>query len=106
MNEEWAGFIYENRSLSQNFTHNFDYVYGGVADGAIHDAVAIIDQLKAQGVPKKDLYAMFFELIAYYTTYDQLLFHTTQSVDQNIIKLERVVHAHAKSRTFEDVAAN
>lgn len=64
MDEEWAEFIYKNRSRKTGFTHFYDFVLGGVTDGNIFDLVQLVDL----GLSIKD----FYESIAKYPNYNQL----------------------------------
>jgi len=47
---EWADFIFKNRTRSLNFTHNYDIVYGPIAD----DGVAYLLNLYEEGLRTLD----------------------------------------------------
>ncbi|MFS0615170.1 DUF3990 domain-containing protein [Lederbergia ruris] len=98
MDVEWAKFIYNNRSRKTNFTHNFDYVLGGVADGAIFDLVKAVDL----GLDIKD----FYEEIAKYGTYDQLSIHNQDIFKYNVIKYSKVVKAYARNESYDQRRIN
>jgi hypothetical protein len=93
IDEEWAKFVYDNRSQITQFTHNFDYVLGGVADGVIFDLVKAVDQ----GLDIKD----FYEEVAKYGTYDQLSIHNQDIFTYNVIKYLKVVKAYGKNESYE-----
>ena len=40
--EEWAEFVYNNRDEKQDFQHDFDLVYGPIANDTIFDTLGII----------------------------------------------------------------
>lgn len=70
--EEWVDFVYANRN-DRNFTHNYDFVYGPVANDRVYAAFALYES----GLLNKQ------ELIRELKTYelvDQLLMHTTESL--------------------------
>jgi hypothetical protein len=100
INQEWIEFIYQNRSILKKYTHNYDYVFGAVADGRfINQTVNAIDRGELE--PADMLLLVTNENFA---VYDQLLLHTPASVNSDIIKRTRVVHAYDKSRPFEEIA--
>lgn len=70
--EEWVDFVYENRN-NRNFTHDYDFVYGPVANDRVYAAFTLYEA----GVFDKQ------QLIVELKTYeliDQLLFHTPESL--------------------------
>lgn len=70
--DEWLDFVMHNR-LDRNFTHNYDVVYGPVANDRVYACFALYEG----GVMSKE------NLIAELKTYelvDQYLFHTEQAL--------------------------
>ncbi len=70
--EEWVDFVHENRT-SRNFKHDYDFVYGPVANDKVYAAFALYED----GLLNKQ------ELIAELKTYvlvDQLLLHTEKAL--------------------------
>lgn len=101
MDKEWARFIYDNRSERvSTCQHDFDYVFGGVADGKIDDLVEELDQKKNIQTNSPD-FNYFYESIARYDTYDQLSIHNQEIFDYNIITLNKVVKAFNKNSVYE-----
>jgi len=92
MNLEWAEFIYNNRTMMKKFIHSYDYVQGGVADGAIFDLVQAVDQ----GLDIQH----FYEQIAKYSTYNQLSIHNQDIFTYNVLKLSEVVNAFGKNEKY------
>ncbi|MFD1361281.1 DUF3990 domain-containing protein [Lentibacillus salinarum] len=90
---KWAKFIYNNRSTIKQYTHHFDYVLGGVADGQIFDLVKAVDN----GLDISD----FYEEIANYGTYDQLSIHNEKIFTYSIIRLIKVVKAYDKEKLYD-----
>lgn len=71
--EEWADFVHKNRT-NRNFKHDFDFVYGPVANDKVYAAFALFED----GFINKQ------ELIAELKTYvlvNQLLLHTREALD-------------------------
>ena len=71
--EEWADFVHKNRT-NRNFKHDFDFVYGPVANDKVYAAFALFED----GLINKQ------ELIAELKTYvlvNQLLLHTREALD-------------------------
>lgn len=70
--EQWLDFVMENR-IQKNYKHDFDIVYGPVANDRVYTAFALYEDglLDKQGLIK--------ELRAYKLA-DQLLFHTEKSL--------------------------
>lgn len=71
-NEEWLDFVMNNRT-NKSFSHNYDIVYGPVANDRVYAAFALYEG----GVLNKS------ELIQELKTYvlvDQYLFHTEKSL--------------------------
>ena len=71
--EDWVDFVHENRT-NRNFKHDFDFVYGPVANDKVYAAFALYEDslLNKQ------------ELIAELKTYvlvDQLLLHTEKALE-------------------------
>ena len=70
--EEWVDFVYANRN-DRSFAHNYDFVYGPVANDKVYAAFALYEA----GLLDKQ------ELIRELKTYklvDQLLMHTAESL--------------------------
>ena len=71
--EEWVDFVHQNRT-DKDFQHDFDIVYGPVANDRVYAAFALYEG----GVLSKQ------ELIRELKTYklvDQYLFHTSQALE-------------------------
>lgn len=96
---DWAKFIYKNRSDIQPFTHNYDFVFGGVADGSIFDLVQTVDS----GII--DI-SIFHEEIAKYAYYDQLSIHNPNIFKYNVVKYLKVVKAFDKQKEYEKNSIN
>lgn len=92
MNEEWAEFIHDNRSrLFQKF-HNYDYVFGGVADGKL--LFDLLDELDNVKMNHEEInFTLFLESIAKYS-YDQLSLHNQEIISEEFIQLIEVVYAY------------
>lgn len=71
--EEWVDFVYANRN-DRNFTHDYDFVYGPVANDKVYAAFALYES----GVFGKQ--ELIRELRTY-TLIDQLLMHTSRSLE-------------------------
>lgn len=72
--EEWVDFVNNNRS-DKTFSHNYDFVYGPVANDKVYAAFALFES----GLLNK------IELIRELKTYtlvDQLLFHTSDALSK------------------------
>ncbi|MBQ0086802.1 MAG: DUF3990 domain-containing protein [Bacteroidales bacterium] len=70
--EEWVDFVHKNRT-DRNFKHDFDFVYGPVANDKVYAAFALFED----GLINKQ------ELIAELKTYvlvDQLLLHSSEAL--------------------------
>lgn len=70
--EEWVDFVHANRT-QRDFAHDYDLVYGPVANDRVYAAFALYEQ----GLLSKQ------ELIAELKTYtlvDQMVFHTEESL--------------------------
>ena len=70
--DDWVDFVYANRT-QRGFSHNYDLVYGPVANDRVYAAFALYEQ----GLLSKQ------ELIGELKTYsliDQMLFHTDKSL--------------------------
>ena len=70
--EEWVDFVMRNRT-QKGFVHNFDIVYGPVANDRVYAAFALYEG----GLLNKQM--LIAELKAY-KLIDQLLFHTAKSL--------------------------
>lgn len=77
--EEWVDFVMANR-MQEGFTHDYDIVYGPVANDHVYAAFALYEG----GVISKQ--ALIAELRTY-SLVDQYLFHTAQSL-KSIIFVE------------------
>ena len=71
-NEEWVDFVMKNRTV-RNFEHNYDIVFGPVANDKVYAAFALFEA----GLLDKD--SLIKELKAYRLV-DQLLFHTEHAL--------------------------
>lgn len=72
--EEWVDFVMDNR-LDKDFIHNYDIVYGPVADDRVYAAFALFEG----GLLDKD--GLIRELKAYKLV-DQILFHTERALGE------------------------
>lgn len=72
-NEEWIDFVHNNRT-APNFTHDYDIVFGPVANDRVYAAFALFEQ----GFIDKQ--TLIREMRAYKLV-DQLLFHTEKSLE-------------------------
>jgi hypothetical protein len=79
--EEWVDFVMANR-MQEGFTHDYDIVYGPVANDRVYAAFALYEG----GVIGKQ--ALIAELRTY-SLIDQYLFHTARS-------LKSIIFAEAK----------
>lgn len=70
--EEWVDFVYANRNI-RGFTHNYDFVYGPVANDRVYAAFALYE---AGLLNKQEL----IRELKIYELVDQLLMHTTRSL--------------------------
>jgi len=70
--DEWIDFVFNNRNNS-GFTHNFDFVYGPVANDRVYACFALFESGIFQ---KKDL----LRELKVYDLVNQLLFHTEESL--------------------------
>lgn len=70
--EEWVDFVYANRN-DRNFSHNYDFVYGPVANDKVYAAFTLFE---AGLLNKQEL---IMELKTY-TLVDQLLLHTPEAL--------------------------
>ena len=81
--EDWLDFVMNNRT-DKNFTHDYDIVYGPVANDRVYAAFAFYEEgmLDKQGLIR--------ELRAYKLA-DQLLFHTEKALNYlHFVKTEEV----------------
>lgn len=97
MDMDWAEFVYLNRSERHHYDHDYDYVFGGVADGSIEDLVEELDEMNV--APKSPELQYFYESIAKFD-YDQLSIHNQDIFAYNIIKLTKVVKAFNKTVVY------
>lgn len=98
MNRDWAKFIYHNRSIINFRTHNYDYVFGGVADGLIEDLIDEMDDLPISDA----IIDYFYNEIAKYSTYDQLSIHKQEIFDKEIVRLNNVFKAFQKGKEYTE----
>lgn len=71
--EDWVDFVYNNRNV-KGFNHDYDFVYGPVANDRVYAAFALFES----GILSKQ------DLIRELKTYklvDQLLFHTDKALE-------------------------
>nr|WP_318681529.1 DUF3990 domain-containing protein [uncultured Treponema sp.] len=81
--EAWLDFVMNNRT-DKNFTHDYDIVYGPVANDRVYAAFAFYEEgmLDKQGLIKE---------LRVYKLADQLLFHTSKALNYlQFIKAEEV----------------
>lgn len=98
MNHDWAKFIYHNRSKTNFMTHNYDYVFGGVADGLMEDLIEEMDS----GPISDTIIDYFYNEIAKYATYDQLSIHKQEIFNKEIISLNNIFTAFQKSKEYTE----
>lgn len=72
--EEWVDFVYSNRNDKQ-FTHNYTFVYGPVANDKVYAAFSLFE---SGFIDKQTL----IKELRTYTLVDQLLFHTPESLSK------------------------
>lgn len=72
-NDEWLDFVQSNRTI-KGFTHDYDCVYGPVANDKVYAAFALYEQHFI------DKTALIKELRAYKLV-DQMLFHTERALE-------------------------
>ena len=72
--EEWVDFVYSNRNDKQ-FTHNYNFVYGPVANDKVYAAFSLFE---SGFIDKQTL----IKELRTYTLIDQLLFHTPESLSK------------------------
>jgi len=70
--DEWIDFVDANRNKS-GFTHNYDFVYGPVANDRVYAAFALYE---ARLINKSEL----LDMLKVYDLVDQLMFHTPASL--------------------------
>ena len=73
VSEEWIDFVHNNRTVPK-FTHDYDIVYGPVANDKVYAAFALFEQ----GFIDKP--TLIREMRAYKLV-DQMLFHTEKSLE-------------------------
>lgn len=71
-NEDWLDFVMQNRTV-KGFTHDYDIVYGPVANDRVYAAFALYEG----GVLDK---SELIKELKTYTLVDQYLFHTERSL--------------------------
>ena len=71
--DEWIDFVHQNRTV-KGFQHDFDIVYGPVANDRVYAAFALFE---AGVLDKQDLKRE----LKTYKLVDQYLFHTSQSLN-------------------------
>ncbi len=71
-NEEWIDFVDNNRN-TPGYSHNYDFVYGPVANDRVYAAFALYE---ARLIGKQELLSM----LKVYDLVDQLLFHTPKAL--------------------------
>ena len=69
---EWIDFVDANRN-TLGFTHNYDFVYGPVANDRVYAAFALYE---AHLIDKKEL----LDMLKVYDLVDQLFFHTPRAL--------------------------
>lgn len=72
-NEDWIDFVHNNRTVL-NFDHNYDIVYGPVANDRVYAAFALFEQ---GFIDKQTL----IREMRTYKLVDQLLFHTEKFLE-------------------------
>lgn len=93
LDDEWAEFIYNNRNKAYKYDHDYDWVFGGVADGQIVDEVKLMHT-------KKSSISEFRKAIANYPEYDQLSVHNPEIFHYNIIRNIGVVNPFEQSSEY------
>ena len=82
-NEQWLDFVMQNRT-EKNFSHDYDIVYGPVANDRVYAAFALYED----GMIDKE--GLIKELRAYKLA-DQVLFHSIKSLEylhfENIVEV-------------------
>lgn len=76
--DEWIDFVDANRNIP-GFTHNYDFVYGPVANDRVYAAFALYE---SRIIGKQELLSM----LKVYELVDQLLFHTSDALKYLIYK--------------------
>jgi hypothetical protein len=72
-NEEWVNFVMKNRT-ERGFTHNYDIVYGPVADDSVYTQFTLFEGgIISMGTLIQELKT--------YKLVDQYLFHTAKALD-------------------------
>ena len=79
--EEWIDFVYNNRN-KKGFKHNYDIVYGPVADNKLNQLFALYED----GIITKDQLRI---QATNHNLKDQYLFHTKRSLE--ILKFKRAI---------------
>lgn len=72
--EEWVEFVNSNRN-DKSFSHDYDFVYGPVADDKVYAAFALFES----GLLNK---SELIRELKTYTLVDQLLFHTSDALSK------------------------
>jgi hypothetical protein len=90
-NEDWLDFVMSNRT-DIHYHHNYDIVYGPVADDRVYAAFALYEQ----GFLDKQ--TLINELRAYKLV-DQILFHTIESLETLIYKDNKEVFYDTTNKT-------
>lgn len=70
--DEWIDFVDANRN-TPDFTHNYDFVYGPVANDRVYAAFALYEN---EILNKEEL----LKMLKVYDLVDQLLFHTDEAL--------------------------
>ncbi|WP_322904806.1 DUF3990 domain-containing protein [Paenibacillus sp. SGZ-1009] len=98
MNEKWSDFIYMNRSSLFDMGSQYDYVFGGVADGT--DLFALIDEINMHYKNSGEIKSSYFlHNIAKYM-YDQLVICNSDIIKHGVLKLDKVVIAYDQNEEY------
>lgn len=88
--DEWIDFVDSNRN-TPGFVHNYDFVYGPVANDRVYAAFALYE---AHLFGKRE----FLEMLKVYDLVDQLLFHTPESLKVLKFKEARKIELSCNSK--------
>lgn len=88
--DEWIDFVDSNRN-TPGFTHNYDFVFGPVANDRVYAAFALYE---ARLIGKEELLAM----LKVYDLVDQLLLHTPEALKLLKYKESRKIELPCNSK--------
>lgn len=90
----WAKFIYKNRSKKVSYNHNYDYLFGPVADGKTDELIKNLDNGIIEVDKLRTLISHGFPL----ALSNQLSFHTENAISCLSYKKEEVIYHASKKR--------